>query len=288
NVKRIIIHPIKSLPGIEVPSAFYSKAGVQYKGWSDRSFILVNERLSYDLMKMPSLALLKLFFHDDELWIESPNNGILKLNPNYDLKSAKIVEFEYFDAKLQTIDCGDEIATWFEKVLDKPGVRLLRHVPEFEYRNGVKLTKKGIVLLKEFPVVFQFYASCLIINDNSVSDLNKRIPSGETVSYRNFRPNILVESKPYSEENWSLVQIADVTMQFICLCQRCMTTTIDPDTAKRSPEPLKTLKEYRCPKNAKGFDRKPNFGSVFGVVNEGQISVGDRIYAKQKFFKMFA
>ncbi|RWS13413.1 hypothetical protein B4U79_17967 [Dinothrombium tinctorium] len=234
------------------------------------------------MVGQPSLALLKLSVHDDELWIESPTNGTLKLKQNYHLKSAKVVEFEFDGSKLRTIDCGDEIATWFEKVIDKPGVRLLRHVPEFEYRQNLTISK--IEKSKNFPL----HSSCLIINDNSVSDLNKKLPAGMYASYRNFRPNILVECKPYSEDNWTFVQIADVSMQFIYLSERCQKITIDPDTSKKSDEPFKTLKHYRCPKNGKGLQRKPTFGTLFGILNEGQIAIGDHIYAKQNVWKIHA
>jgi len=84
----------------------------------------------------------------------------------------------------------------------------------------------------------------MIINTKSVEDLNNRLTE-ESVSYRNFRPTLLVSSKAYWEDDWSCLKIGDILFTRLYNCVRCKMITVDPDkgTFSQSWEPLKTLRE---------------------------------------------
>lgn len=100
-----------------------------------------------------------------------------------------------------------------------------------------------LIYFHQFQGLFTDLASGLIINENSVKDLNERI--GEpTVTPNNFRPNIVVDCPAYLEDKWNWIKIGDVIFQVIKRCTRCSFTTIDQETGIRNEngEPLKTLK----------------------------------------------
>lgn len=86
-------------------------------------------------------------------------------------------------------------------------------------------------------------ATVHIINESTVEDLNSRIENGN-VTHNNFRPNIVVKSEKYAEDDWEWVKIGDVIFRKTKPCTRCIFTTINPESGIRDlkGEPLKTLK----------------------------------------------
>lgn len=102
-----------------------------------------------------------------------------------------------------------------------------------------------LIHLCYFQGLYSDLSSFHLINQASVDDLNDRI-SGTKISPYNFRPTILIEgpnATAFAEDGWDWIKIGDVVMRNVKPCTRCIMTTIDPNTAVRSPlrEPLKTL-----------------------------------------------
>lgn len=85
----------------------------------------------------------------------------------------------------------------------------------------------------------------MLMSETSVNDLNKNLD--DPVTYRNFRPNILVSgvAEPFSENFWGYVRIGENGPSFKSPmpCMRCKLTTVDPDKGAfyESGEPLATL-----------------------------------------------
>jgi len=93
-------------------------------------------------------------------------------------------------------------------------------------------------------IVYQDGSGLLVINNNSVNDLNSKLSEDGKVSYRNFRPNLLIAGcEPFEEDKWQFVNIKNVTFTNLKPCDRCVFTTINPDTGeKHNKEPLETLR----------------------------------------------
>ena len=86
-----------------------------------------------------------------------------------------------------------------------------------------------------------------------------------------FRPNVVVSGgEAFEEIEWKSVEIGNLIFKHLSPCVRCKVTTIDPDTLKRTAEPLKTLASYKSP-----------HGVVFGQnlvhTENGSINIGDEI-----------
>ncbi|CAG2173353.1 unnamed protein product, partial [Oppiella nova] len=171
KIVKIIIYPVKSLPGIEVNEATVTKSGLKCGLFRDRSWVLVNEENRFVTQRTEeSLALLRQSLHDNELWIDGPNMPTLKLTVKFN-KSANDI------------------------------------------------------------IAFQDGSALLVINQNSINDLNERLPNETKVSHKNFRPNILItDCEAFEEDNWKYVKIRDIDFTFLKPCDRCVLTTINPDT----------------------------------------------------------
>ncbi len=135
-------------------------------------------------------------------------------------------------------------------------------------------------------IVYQNRASIYLMNESSLNDLNSRLEPENRVTYRNFRPNIIVTDCPqYSEDNWLFININDCYFRFMNHCGRCVKITIDLETGKfGSQQPLKTLRKYRMAsdKLKAQFGQSPLFGIYLGPQNEGTVNVNDLVFAVKK------
>ncbi|HZZ53760.1 MAG TPA: MOSC domain-containing protein, partial [Trebonia sp.] len=61
-----------------------------------------------------------------------------------------------------------------------------------------------------------------------------------------FRPSVVVAGAPaWAEDGWRRLRIGEVTFRVAKGCDRCVLTTVDPDTAVKGKEPLVTLARHR-------------------------------------------
>lgn len=88
-----------------------------------------------------------------------------------------------------------------------------------------------------------------------------------------FRPNLVVEGdvEPFAEDSWPGIRIGDVELRFAEHCDRCVLTTIDPETRQRGHEPIRTLARHRR------WDGKVWFGVRMVPVTTGTVRVGDPV-----------
>ncbi len=105
----------------------------------------------------------------------------------------------------------------------------------------------------------------------SLADLNTRL--AVPIPIGRFRPNIVVRgAAPWAEDCWRRIQIGDVFFRVVKPCDRCIVTTIDPETGQRpdKTEPLRTLGTFRR-------DRRGGvmFGQNLIPENAGRITAGD-------------
>ena len=96
------------------------------------------------------------------------------------------------------------------------------------------------------PMSFADGYPYLLIGENSLADLNSRL--ARPVSMRNFRPNLVVANAPaFAEDGWQRIRIGTIEFEMAKPCERCVFTTVDPDSGNLHPErqPLVTLGGYR-------------------------------------------
>lgn len=84
----------------------------------------------------------------------------------------------------------------------------------------------------------------LLASAGSLRELERR--AGRPFTMTRFRPNIVVSgSEPFAEDRWQRIAIGGVTFRVAKPCERCVVTTIDPETGESGKEPLRTLATFR-------------------------------------------
>jgi uncharacterized protein YcbX len=108
----------------------------------------------------------------------------------------------------------------------------------------------------------------LVISDASLADLNARLEL--PIRMERFRPSITVSGVvPYAEDGWARVRLGALGFRAVKRCSRCTVTTIDPVTALKGKEPLRTLARYRR------WDDEVWFGMNLIGDGTGSLAVGD-------------
>ncbi|HLY34909.1 MAG TPA: MOSC N-terminal beta barrel domain-containing protein [Jatrophihabitantaceae bacterium] len=126
----------------------------------------------------------------------------------------------------------------------------------------------------------------LVAAEESLAALNAWIAAGPMADQgplpvRRFRPNIVVSGAPaWSEDGWRRVRIGEVTFRAVKGCDRCVLTTVDPDTAAKGKEPIATLARHRKWDGAAWFGMQFVPDEPFGTVHVGdEVEVLDAVHA---------
>jgi uncharacterized protein YcbX len=139
---------------------------------------------------------------------------------------------------VEAIDQGEPAAEWLTRFLAEP-LRLVRFDDAVDRR-----VEQAYAVRPEDQVGFADAYPLLIANESSLAELNTRME--EPLPMRRFRPNIVVAGAgPYAEDRWSRVRVGDVDIAVVKPCARCAITTVNPETAEKGKEPLRTLATYR-------------------------------------------
>jgi uncharacterized protein YcbX len=119
-----------------------------------------------------------------------------------------------------------------------------------------------------FPVLVTNTASLAALNDRLAEDQE------EPIVMNRFRPNLVVEGGPaWVEDDWlgRRLRVGEVVFRAVKPCDRCVLTTVDPETGEKGRQPLRILGKHR---------RFPE-GLLFGVNlipdNRGAIRVGNPV-----------
>jgi uncharacterized protein YcbX len=161
------------------------------------------------------------------------------------------------------IDQGEEAAEWFSTHLGR-AARLVKLADA----NARSITKEGARPTDRvsFADGFPF----LLTSETSLEGLNRRRAAPRGMD--RFRPNIVVRGcGEHAEDSWRRLRIGEVDFRVARPCARCVVITTDQQTARREPEPLRTLAAYRLD------DGKVYFGQNLIHENLGTIAVGDRV-----------
>ena len=113
----------------------------------------------------------------------------------------------------------------------------------------------------------------LVTTMASLADLSRRL--GADITMRRFRPNLVIEgAEPWAEDAWRRIRIGGVELRVVKPCERCVVTTLDPDTgAQPDPaEPLRTLGRFHRSSTGKII-----FGQNAIPDTLGRIAVGDPV-----------
>jgi uncharacterized protein len=289
KITQLNIYPVKSCAEQSVPEATVTPKGFQ----GDRIAMVVDQDGKCCTSRDKDQA--KLFHVHPEI---DPQAETMTLTTaaavfyplEVDLtKSApttqKIVHNEA-PGELQLVDYGNVAASWLETATGITGCRLTGIGDEYKRKVLVNESQGTPLPLSDAPVSLADEAPFLLCNEASLEDLNRRLRArGEKeIDMRRFRPNLVISSSAglaaWEEDTWSKIKIGSVEFFVWQRCGRCIMTTIDRDSLKRSGEPLATLNTFReSDKGQRNFGMHliPDPQSLQGEDGEAVIRVGDKI-----------
>ena len=231
-------YPVKSCAGGAVESAVVEPWGVA----GDRRWLVVDEDgtaiTARDVNEMllvrpePTAAGLRLTAPDlPPLDVPTPD-------------PAGQTPVAVWQSRLTAAAAGPEADAWISKALgrtarlvhlDDPRRRPTK--PEFSAPGDV------VSFADAFPLLLATEASLTAVNDEVLA----ASPVGrDPLPMTRFRPNVVVAgAQPWAEDDWRRVRIGDAVFRVVKGCDRCVLTTIDPDTALREKEPIASLARIR-------------------------------------------
>jgi uncharacterized protein YcbX len=259
HLTAIHIYPVKSLGGRSVAEANVEPWGLH----DDRRWVVLepdgtrlSAREEHRMLGITALATdsgLELTSRAGrQLRVQTPVDGELVPTSVSRLESVRVA--------------SNEAHGWLSKELQRP-VRLAwlddpRRRPVSEAHGGT--SGDSLTLADAGPL--------LLTTSASLRQLNDWIGDGQ-IEMGRFRPNVVVEDvpEPFEEDRWSRLRIGETEFRFAEICDRCVMTTIDPQTLIGGKEPLRTLARYRQ------WDHKTWFGVRIIPVGGSVIRLGDRV-----------
>ncbi|XP_023645063.1 molybdenum cofactor sulfurase isoform X2 [Capsella rubella] len=253
-LKSITIYPIKSCAGFSVMHWPLCRTGLLH----DREWVvqgLTGEILTQK--KVPEMSLIRTFIDLEEgiLSVESSRcKDKLHIKIKSDLYNPRSNEFDSHANILENHNEESRINCWFTNAIGRQ-CKLLRYSSSSSKHCLNRNKSPGLCRDLESNINFANEAQFLLISEESVADLNRRIEANENYKraheklnpYR-FRPNLVISGgEPYAEDKWRTVKIGDNHFTSLGGCNRCQMINISNEAGlvKKSNEPLTTLASYR-------------------------------------------
>ena len=256
KISELYIHPLKSAAAQRVEEARVDQFGLL----NDRRWMLIDEKGEFLSQRLlPEMCLIKAMVENNVLMVSLP------AQPNIEVVASKehVVSAKVWGDVCKAWDCGDEIAKILSLFL-KTNCRMV-YFPEDEVRQVDKeYAKEGdkTGFSDGFPL--------LLISQASLDDLNRRLD--EKVTMTRFRPNIVVSgTEAFAEDEWKEIRVGGIHMRVVKPCSRCSIPSVNPVNAKRSAEPVTTLRQYRM------RDNKVYFGQNVIADSTGLLEAGMKV-----------
>jgi uncharacterized protein YcbX len=225
-------YPIKSCAGTALDLATLDARGIEH----DRRWMVVDAAGGFRTQReLPRMALIHPSIQDGHLVLAA--DGMPDLSLQLTAPGSRLTVAVWKDTVV-AIDQGDKAAEWLTRFLAEP-LRLVRFDEAADRR-----VELAYAVRPGDQVGFADAYPLLIGNEASLTELNTRLE--EPLPMRRFRPNIVVAgADAYAEDTWSRLRIGLVEVAVVKPCARCAITTVNPETAEKGTEPLRTLATYR-------------------------------------------
>ncbi|WP_063780920.1 MOSC domain-containing protein [Nonomuraea sp. SBT364] len=266
ELANIYFYPVKSTSGHELPSAEVEPWGLA----GDRRYVVIDEA-GRPLTARDSPAMLSCVPRPDgdTITLTAPGAAPLRVTP-----TAAKVTIGAWRAPVELTDCGDDAAAWVSALIGRPG-RLARldDPTQRPVNPAYGRPEDRVSLADAYPLLLTTTASLEQLNTwvtGTAADLGE--PEPAPLSMRRFRPSVVVEgAEPFAEDGWKRIRIGEVEFRGVKLCDRCVLTTVDPDTWTKGKEPIRTLARHRK------WDGKTWFGLNLIPDGAGTIRRGDPV-----------
>lgn len=260
EISALFIYPIKSLGGVALRETMVESRGFEH----DRRWVLADENNRFlSQRENNAMALIDVALEADGLLITDRKQKLAPILIQFQPQTTEQQLITVWDDAVQATRVSDAADAWFTSVLEQ-SARLF-----YQQDASIRLVDQNYATETDHTSFSDGYP-ILIAGEASLALLNEQCP--EAIEMKRFRPNIVIKNTlPHEEDSLSIIEINDVVLEGVKPCARCVMTTINPITAEKTKEPLKTLMSYRK------WNNKILFGENLLVKKGGKISVGDSI-----------
>ena len=243
HLSALYVYPVKSCRGVSLDQATLDERGLLH----DRQFLIVDAQDRFLTQRStPALARILTALTDDALRLEHAATGTIRVP--WHLPDAPTRPVTVWRDTVLAYDAGDAAADWLSETLRQPcrlvttGERSRREVPAARVPAAHRAFSSDAV-----PVAFPDAFPLLVVSEESLADLNRRLDEPAPLPMDRFRPNLVLRgcAEPYAEDTWKTFRIGDAQFSAAGPCGRCAVTTTDQQTLARGKEPLRTLAGYR-------------------------------------------
>ncbi|XP_066141212.1 mitochondrial amidoxime reducing component 2-like [Euwallacea fornicatus] len=287
-VKDLFIYPLKSGHGINSETLFLTDKGVKETNKKDNSIELRDRSFLIYTSKDKEVRTARQLPKTILITTKAAENGIILGAPDkIDLyisipKAKNDVIVTFGNEPFPCTDCGESVAKWLSTLLlnKDEGLRM-GYGDGNHVRNVLRDHKKWASFYtnmdNSMAGIFSDLAALHLVNEATVEDLSEKLPEGQKISFKNFRPNVLVEGlKAFEEDKWQYVKIGNVITKVCLECLRCIETTVTENgVLNKEREPLRTLELYR---KSNGPFKCGVMGIYLKVLKTGKIRKGDAVY----------
>jgi len=231
-VSGLFRYPVKSCKGSGLERAVLDARGITL----DRHWMVVGvEGQFLTQRQLPRMALITPLLEEASICLQAP--GMRDLCLPQEVVGTDLVKVQIWKDECLARSAGVEAASWLSSFLNVDCS--LVYLPQDQVR-----TVDPDYGRNSDQVGFSDGYPLLLISEASLADLNSRMVL--PLPMARFRPNLVVRGcEPYAEDHWKRICIGEIEFRVVKPCSRCAITTVDPDSAERGPEPLKTLNSYR-------------------------------------------
>lgn len=230
-------YPVKSMRGVAVAEALVEPWGLA----GDRRWMVIDDSGDCVTARVhPTMLLLTPELTGDGIRIGGPGREPLDVGRPGRQVPVSVHGKEPFAA----MDAGEHAADWLSGYLGR-SVRLVHADDPSRRRLNPRFAR---------PTDSAAFADAYPLNvatEESLAQVNAWIAEGKRAEegplpMQRFRPNVvLTGAAPFAEDTWRRVRIGEALFRAPKGCDRCVMTTVDPDTAGRGKEPLASLARHR-------------------------------------------
>jgi uncharacterized protein len=231
-------YPVKSCRGQQLRDAPVEPWGLA----GDRRWMVVDRGGEVvTARERPPMLLVTPHLRDGALLLTGPGRPDLTVPVP---AGGELIPVTMSDSKLLAASADPAADAWLSDVVGEP-VRLVYLDDPTRRPTNPAHSRPGdrVSFADGYPL--------LLTTESSLAALNEHIAVGPRASegplpMRRFRPSVVVAGAvAWTEDAWRLLRIGDVAFRAVKGCDRCVLTTINPDTAASGKEPIATLARIR-------------------------------------------
>lgn len=231
-------YPVKSCRGERLSAAVVEPWGLA----GDRRWMVVDSGGEpVTARDYPPLVLVTPRLDGDRIRLASP--GLPELTVPVP-SAGDLVPVSVGRSQLAAALACDEASEWLGKIVGEP-VRLVYLDDPTRRPTNPAYSRAGdrVSFADGYPLLATSAESLAALNEWILAG---PLPEDGPLPMTRFRPSVVVAGAPaWAEDGWRRLRIGEVTFRVAKGCDRCVFTTIDPDTAVKGKEPLVTLARQR-------------------------------------------